>query len=63
MEGLPTGFYVVFTEDFQGLGYIREYYDNVSDQGSVTPVAVTAEQETTGINFTLDIDTSGGAGG
>lgn len=59
LEGLPTGTYVVFTVDFQGLGYIREYYDNVADQGSVTPVAVTAEEETAGINFTLDIDESG----
>ena len=59
LEGLPTGSYVVFTEDFLGLGYIREYYNNVAAKDSATPVVVTAETETSGINFTLDMDSNG----
>ncbi|MCH7652669.1 MAG: carboxypeptidase regulatory-like domain-containing protein, partial [Chloroflexi bacterium] len=59
LEGLPTGSYVVFTEDFLGLGYIREYYNNVADKDSATPVVVTAEAETSGINFTLEMDGTG----
>ena len=55
LKGLPAGSYVAFTEDFQGLGYIREYYDNVAVEGSATSVAVTVGPDTTGINFTLDI--------
>ena len=48
--GLGAGSYLVMA---RGEGYAAEYYDNVSTQGAATPVVVTADNDTTGINFTL----------
>ncbi|MHB8093284.1 MAG: carboxypeptidase regulatory-like domain-containing protein [Syntrophales bacterium] len=36
-----------------GTGYLSEYYDNVTDSSSATPVTVTAGQTTPNINFGL----------
>ncbi len=47
---LPSGNYLVMAE---AEGYFSQYYDNVTDIGSATPVAVTVPNETSGIDFTL----------
>ena len=49
-KDLPAGSYLVRVE---AEGYFSQYYDNVTDIGSATPVAVTVPNETSGIDFTL----------
>jgi hypothetical protein len=48
--GTGPGSYLVRAE---GWGYSLEYYDNVSTIDAATPVVVTADNDTTGIDFTL----------
>jgi hypothetical protein len=49
-----TGYYRVGAE---ADGYFTEYYDNVTDLASATPVSVTAPNATPNINFTLSLQT------
>jgi hypothetical protein len=51
--GLPTGHYRVAARD-QGANYVPEYFDGTGDYDSAFPVAVTEDQTTTGIDFSLD---------
>jgi len=50
VNGLTPGSYVVWA---QASGYITEYYNNVSDSSSATPVAVAALTDTPNVDFTL----------
>ncbi len=52
---LPAGSYNVQVSAFgtYGADYLSEYYDNVTDSSSATPVAVTAGQTTPNIHFGL----------
>ncbi len=50
VNGLTPGSYVVWA---QASGYTTEYYNNVYDSSSATPVTVTALNDTSGIDFTL----------
>lgn len=58
VSGLPAGFYYIRTSTY---AYLDELYDNVACPGSGcelaggTPVAVNLGQETSGINFDLDL--------
>ena len=53
-NNLYSGDYRVKAEAF---GYYSEYYDNVTDSASATPVSVTAPNVTPDINFTLSLQT------
>jgi lysozyme family protein len=50
--GLPTGNYRVSAS---ATGYFTEYYNNVDESSKATPVSVTAPNNTSNINFTLDL--------
>ncbi len=49
-KDMPAGSYLVRVE---AEGYFSQYYDNVTDIGSATPVAVTVPNDTSGIDFIL----------
>ncbi len=51
INGLTSGSYIVYA---CAPGYLTEYYKNVFNSGSATPVPVTAPDNTPDINFTLD---------
>ena len=51
---LPASDYIVWAYDSFGRGCVLEYWDNVSNKGSATPVTVTVPGNTGGIDFTLD---------
>lgn len=60
--GLPKGIYLVSAQFWNQWFYLIEYYDNVTDINEAAPVAVGEdEEETTGIDFDLDVPTSFGA--
>jgi len=50
VNGLTPGSYVVWA---QASGYTTEYYNDVYDSSSATPVTVSALNDTEGIDFTL----------
>jgi len=53
--GLPSGNYRVQTcASCSGLAYADEFFDNVYSHNNASPVSVTAPDETSGINFTLE---------
>ncbi len=54
ISGLPTGMYRIKT-NAENTNLINEYFNNVTDFDLASPVNVTAGQETSGINFNLDI--------
>ncbi|MBU2481893.1 MAG: carboxypeptidase regulatory-like domain-containing protein [Proteobacteria bacterium] len=51
---LPTGTYRMTAYPDSTTGYLYEYYDNVRDPSSATPVSVTVGQTVLGINFSLE---------
>jgi hypothetical protein len=55
LPGLPAGsYYVCACASCSGLNYINEWYDDAINQDDATPVQVTASDETTGIDFSLE---------
>ncbi len=52
ITGMKTGSYAVFANKS---GYVAEYYDNVRLPEDVTPVSVTAPDETSGIDMALTV--------
>lgn len=52
IEGLGAGDYTVYTSKYE---YAGEYYDNVYNVDLATPVSVTYDTATSGIDFTLDL--------
>ena len=51
IEGLPAGDYLL---EIDYPGYQKEYYNNVYDKATATPVTVTEGTTTSSINFSLE---------
>ncbi len=54
IQGLATGLYKVYAY-VPGANYVPEYYDNVRDYDSATPVDVTQGQDRPDIDFVLEV--------
>jgi hypothetical protein len=54
VQKIPAGTYIVMVWAEQTI-YASEYYDNKISQDTATPVSVSAGQQTTGIDFSIDL--------
>ncbi len=57
--GVPTGTYFARTNQFTGMSYVDELYDDIPcpacDPTTGTPIPITAPTETSGIDFALEL--------